>query len=112
MMRTWIVTLTLLTASFSFPAVATSLAADRNCTKAAAISEPAADRRTTAEVRRRIAADETMSAQARHVNVTTREGVVTLRGPIDSAEERTTLASLAESVPGVRRVEDRLQVRR
>jgi osmotically-inducible protein OsmY len=89
----------------------TSVAAEQNCTKAAAVSAPAADRRATEEVRRRIAADETMSPQARQVEVTTSEGVVMLRGAIDSAEERTTLASLAESVPGVRRVEDRLQIR-
>lgn len=92
--------------------LATSVAAERGCTKAAAVSEPAADRRATEEVRRRIAADDTMSDQARQVEVTTSEGVVTLRGPVDSAEEGTTIASLAESVPGVRRVEDRLQLRR
>jgi osmotically-inducible protein OsmY len=90
---------------------ASSAIAGERC-PTAAVGEFAADRRATAEVRRRIAADETMSESARQVEVTTQGGVVTLRGPVETAEERTTLASLAESVPGVRRVEERLQVRR
>ncbi len=81
------------------------------CTKAGAHSAQLADRRTTAEVERRIASDEDVRALAPQVRVTTSEGVVTLRGSIASDEDRMVLASLAESAPGVRHVEDRLEVR-
>jgi hyperosmotically inducible protein len=86
----------------------TTVAAEQRCTKDAAVAESATDRRATDEVRRRIATDDTVSVRARQVEVTTTDGVVTLRGSIDSAEDRVTIASLAESVPGVRHVEDRL----
>ena len=88
-----------------------SAGAAQPCSKAAALEGPSDDRRTSEEIRRRIAADDTVSPLARQVVVTTTEGVVTLRGPVGSAEERLVLASLAESAPGVRRVDDRLEVR-
>jgi osmotically-inducible protein OsmY len=88
----------------------TTVAAEQRCTKHAAVAESAADRRATDEVRRRIATDDTVSDRARQVEVTTIDGVVTLRGSVDNEEDGTTLASLAESVPGVRHVDDRLRV--
>jgi len=81
------------------------------CTKAGAHGAELADRRTTHEVERRIASDETVGGLAPQVHVTTADGVVTLRGAIASDEDRTVLGSLAESAPGVRRVDDRLEVR-
>jgi BON domain len=42
------------------------------------------------------------------VNVT--DGVVTLAGPVHSVEEAERIASLAQGVAGVRRVNDELQV--
>jgi osmotically-inducible protein OsmY len=80
------------------------------CGKAAEQQGPTDDRRTTEEIRRRIADDESVSPLARLVTVTTSDGVVTLRGPVGSDEERLVLASLAESAPGVRRVDDRLEL--
>jgi osmotically-inducible protein OsmY len=80
------------------------------CTKAAAHDAQLADRRTTEEVVRRIASDETVAGLAPRVHVTTSDGVVTLRGAIASDEDRVVLGSLAESAPGVRSVDDRLEV--
>jgi osmotically-inducible protein OsmY len=80
------------------------------CTKAAVVGAAADDRRTTKEVERRIAADESLAPLAGQVSVTTAEGVVTLRGAIMHDEERLELASLVEGIPGVRRVEDRLEI--
>lgn len=81
------------------------------CTKADAQAAETADRHTTQEVERRIANDASVAALAPQVQVSTREGVVTLQGAIARDEDRMVLASLAESAPGVRRVEDRLEVR-
>jgi len=82
------------------------------CTKAAVQAEENADRRATDEIKRRIEAEETVSPLARAITVTTDDGIVTLRGVLIDDEDRLVLASLAESAPGVRRVEDRLELRR
>ena len=82
------------------------------CTKAAAERATEDDRRTSEEIRRRLIADDTMSPAARRISVETHEGVVTLRGAVESSEERMVVASLAESAPGVRHVDDRLWVGR
>lgn len=87
-------------------------AAGEPCTKAAAYVDDGADRRATEEIERRIEAEDTVSPLARTVKVTTDDGIVTLRGVVIDDEDRLVLASLAESAPGVRRVEDRLEIRR
>jgi osmotically-inducible protein OsmY len=91
------------------PVVAT---AEVPCPKTIELGAASADRRATEEIQRRIAADETLSPSGRRVEVSTSEGVVTLSGKVESAEDRLVLADLAEGTPGVRRVEDRLEVRR
>lgn len=95
--------------ALAFP-VTTS--AGQPCTKAAVRAEENADRRATEEIKRRIEAEETVSPLARTITVTTDDGIVTLRGVVLDDEDRLVLASLAESAPGVRRVEDRLELRR
>ena len=68
------------------------------------------DRRTTREVERRIANDEDVAPLAERVRISTSEGIVTLSGTVTRDEDRLVLASLAESAPGVRRVDDRLEI--
>lgn len=98
--------------AMQFPLSAFDVArAAQPCTKAGAHGAQLADRRTTEEIERRIASDEIVGGLAPKVHVTTSDGVVTLRGAIASDEDRTVLGSLAESAPGVRRVDDRLEVR-
>lgn len=82
------------------------------CPKTLALGAASADLRATEEIERRIAADESLSPAGRRVAVSTTDGVVTLRGEIESVEDGLVLASLAEGVPGVRYVEERLEVRR
>lgn len=98
----------LVCAAPSFVVVA---AAAPPCTKHATQTAVSDDRRMTDEVERRIAADETVAPLASRVQVTTTEGVVTLRGIVASEEDRLVLASVAEGTPGVRHVEDRLELR-
>ena len=92
-------------------AVPATTSAGEPCTKAAVHDERMADRRATEEIKRRIEAEETVSPLARSITVTTDNGIVTLRGIVVDDEDRLVLASLAESAPGVRRVEDRLELR-
>jgi osmotically-inducible protein OsmY len=105
-MRTFLVATMVLLSSGSMPVLAAE-----PCTKSAVHEAARDDRRTTDEVRRRIAGDESVSALAPVVTVTTTDGVVTLRGAVGSSEDRMVLASLAESAPGVRHVDDRLEIR-
>ena len=89
----------------------TAVLAAPPCTKGAELMARRDDLSTTREVERRIASDETVAHLAPRVSVSTSEGVVTLHGTVSRAEDRLVLASLAESAPGVRRVEDRLEVK-
>jgi osmotically-inducible protein OsmY len=92
-------------------AVPPFVVADVPCPKTVELSADSADRRATDEIRRRIEDDQSVSARARRIAVSTSDGVVTLRGEVEDAQDRMELGSLAEGVEGVRRVEDRLEVR-
>lgn len=80
------------------------------CVKADEHTVRMEDRRTTREVERRIANDEDVAPLAERVRISTSEGIVTLSGTVTRDEDRLVLASLAESAPGVRRVDDRLEI--
>jgi len=49
--------------------------------------------------------------KARDIDVSTRNGVVTLRGEVASAAERAQALRLARETQGVQRVEDALRIR-
>jgi osmotically-inducible protein OsmY len=63
----------------------------------------------TRHVRESIADDENMSFSARNVKVITRDGVVTLRGPVESQAEKAAVEQKAKTAPGVARVESELE---
>lgn len=70
----------------------------------------AADREITAAIRRAIVKDDSLSLNAHNVKIITRDGIVTLRGPVESTAERTTIAQLAEKTVGVKRVDNQLEI--
>jgi osmotically-inducible protein OsmY len=72
-------------------------------------SDPA-DVAVTREIRKRILDREAFSTNARNVKIITIDRVVTLRGPVESAEERVAIASIAESIPNVKRVDNQLEI--
>ena len=69
-----------------------------------------ADRELTAQIRKAIVGDDEMSVQAQNVKIITIDGVVTLRGPVESAAEKATIAAKAKQVPGVKHVDDQLEI--
>jgi osmotically-inducible protein OsmY len=73
-------------------------------------SENEGDREITQTIRQKIVDHEGMSTNGRNVKVITIDGVVTLRGPVASAAERTAIAGIAKGTPGVKRVDDQLEV--
>jgi osmotically-inducible protein OsmY len=64
----------------------------------------------TQQVRQLVVRDDSLSSAAKNVKIITTEGVVTLRGPVKSNEEKTTLAGFAKNVEGVKRVDNQLEV--
>ena len=60
----------------------------------------AGDREITAAIRRAIVKDDSLSLNAHNVKIITRDGTVTLRGPVENTAERTKIAQLAEKTAG------------
>jgi len=75
-------------------------------------SQASGDVKITAEIRRAIMDDETMSANAQNCKVITdKSGVVTLRGVVNSQAEKDSIEAKAKSVAGVTRVDNQLEVK-
>jgi hyperosmotically inducible protein len=87
--------------------------ADRNDTRQTPQGQSGveADRRLTAAVRRAITRDKSLSTYAHNVKVVTHDGVVTLRGPVRTSDEKAKVSELAQQVSGVSRVDDQLLVK-
>ena len=73
-------------------------------------SESEADVNITREIRKAIVADDALSTNAHNVKIITANGVVTLRGPVKTAEEKASIAEKAKQVAGVSRVDNQLEV--
>lgn len=56
-------------------------------------SDTKADRETTAQARKAIMADKALSTYGHNVKIITRNGAVTLKGPVKSEEEKQRVAS-------------------
>jgi hyperosmotically inducible periplasmic protein len=65
----------------------------------------------TVEVRRAIVDDKTMSLNAHNAKIITVDGVVTLRGPVDSQQEKDALEAIAAKCTGVTKVLNELEVK-
>ena len=74
-------------------------------------SNNSADLKTTAAIRRAIMHDGSLSMMAKNVKIVTEGGVVTLRGPVRSPEEKAKIAELAKTHAGNAKVEDQLEVK-
>lgn len=72
--------------------------------------ENQADVNTTAEIRKQIVATPDMSINGQNVKVITSQGHVTLRGPVTTEEERTTIEKIAKSVAGDDKVDNQLEI--
>ena len=70
------------------------------------------DRTITAEIRKQIVDNDALSTNAKNVKIITQDGVVTLRGPVKDAQEKTTVAGIARKAAGVKRVDDQIEVER
>jgi len=53
--------------------------------------------------------NEALSVNAQNAKIITRDGVVTLRGPVESKAESMKLQEIAKQTPGVVRVDNQLE---
>jgi hyperosmotically inducible protein len=63
-------------------------------------SEKTSDRQITQKIRQSLISDKSLSTNAHNCKIITKNGTVTLKGPVDSAEEKQTIASKAADVVG------------
>ncbi len=63
----------------------------------------------TAKIRKQVV-DTKMSINAQNVKIMTQDGKVTLRGPVATAEEKTTIESIARKVAGESNINSQLDV--
>lgn len=69
------------------------------------------DRTITQNIRKLVVDNGSLSVNAKNVKIITNNGVVTLRGPVDSSSERDFIANAAKSVAGVTSVDNQLEVK-
>ena len=70
-----------------------------------------ADLATTAQIRKEIIAGKNMSFNARNVKIITKDGHVTLRGPVNTAEEKRLIGEIADRVARPENVDNQLEVK-
>ena len=73
-------------------------------------NENQADINVTAKIRQQVLDVKDLSIDARNAKIITADGKVTLRGPVQSAEERDTLDRIARGVAGDGNVDNQLEV--
>lgn len=69
------------------------------------------DRTITQKIRRSITADKSLSTYAHNVKIITQDGQVTLKGPVQSEDEKQRIASKAAGVVGAEKVTNQLTVK-
>lgn len=70
------------------------------------------DMRITSEIRSAVVEHDDLSVNAQNVKIITRNGVVVLRGPVETDGEKALIASIASKTAGVLSVDDQLEVER
>ncbi len=73
--------------------------------------ENSADRNTTQQIRRAVMKDKSLSSYAHNVKIITQDGMVTLKGPVRSEEEKQSIEAKAKQVADDDKVTDELEVK-
>jgi hyperosmotically inducible periplasmic protein len=73
-------------------------------------SESEPDLKLTQEIRKAVVADDTLSTTAQNIKIITQDGVVTLRGPVKSKEEKAKIEDKAKEIAGAGKVKSQLEV--
>ena len=70
-----------------------------------------ADVDTTAQIRKEVIAGKDMSVDAKNVKIITNKGKVTLRGPVNTAEEKRLIGGIADRIAQPENVDNQLEVK-
>jgi hyperosmotically inducible protein len=73
-------------------------------------SNAKADMAITQAIRKAVVADKGLSTNAHNVKIITTNGAVTLRGPVNSAAEKSSIAEKAKQTAGVKSVDNQLEI--
>jgi hyperosmotically inducible periplasmic protein len=74
-------------------------------------SNSSSDLKTTQAIRQALMKDGELSTTAKNIKVITANGHVTLRGPVQSAQEKAKIDQLAKSAAGGAQIENQLDVK-
>jgi osmotically-inducible protein OsmY len=74
-------------------------------------SHAASDRQMTANIRKSLMADKSLSTYGHNVKIITQNGSVTLKGPVHSDDEKQAIKAHAEGIVGKGNVTDQLTVK-
>jgi len=72
--------------------------------------ESETDRTMTQNIRQSLMDDDSLSTNGKNVKIITRNGTVVLRGAVNSDKEKNDIGRKAQSVPGVKNVENQIEV--
>jgi hyperosmotically inducible protein len=75
-----------------------------------ATSETSLDRSISARVREAVTSEDALSGSAKNLSIRSVDGVVTLRGSVQSAREKDRVTELVTSIDGVKRVDNQLVI--
>ena len=73
--------------------------------------ETKGDIKITAAIRRAVTRIDSLSLDAHNAKIITRNGVVTLRGPVENPAEKSKLQSIAQKTRGVKQVDNQLETK-
>ena len=73
--------------------------------------ETESDIKITADIRQAIIKNKSLSVDAQNVKIITRNGAVTLRGPVETKKESKKLKKIAKHTPGVLKVDNQLEIK-
>ena len=75
-------------------------------------SESETDRTLTQRIRQAVVADDALSMTAKNIKIITINGLVTLRGPVKTMEEKRTIEAKAQQIAGADKVDSQLEISR
>jgi osmotically-inducible protein OsmY len=73
-------------------------------------AENEADRTITQQIRQAVVGKDSLSMNAKNVKIITANGVVTLRGPVKTPDEKAEIAAIAQRTSGVTRVDNQIEI--
>jgi len=73
-------------------------------------NESESDIKITVGIRKAVVNDDSLSLNAQNIKIITRNGVVTLRGPVKNEAENKKLHEFAKHTPGVVKIDNQLEL--